>query len=625
MVRVGEGVDVNVRVGVGVEVGVSVKVTVGVIDMVGVLVGLRVNVGLLRVWVGFGLDVLIGLGDATLTVGDDVRMSSIGAPASISLQALRKRLTVRMKKAAAYSLLMLNSSMGITDCTVSRTTAGIIPSRNAMIKAYLLELTEKIRSLRPNPGEDLALLAITLLGMGVRAFFMAQPMRLDEAYTFLYYLNTGRDPFYYNVPNNHVFHTLLAKLAVLLGGMDPVVIRMPAFIAGVLCIPVMYFVAKSFNPKAGLLAALGMALFPYMVLYSTMARGYSLIVLFTLLLILLGRFYLEKPSLAGCGMIALISALGLYTIPTMIFPLAGLYLWLTLALLAKFRNLGALLHNFLFPTLSFTAVLTVFFYAPVLLSPTSAARLFSNEYVNPKPWSEFLNRIAPHLRQILTDFFRDVPTVAKYVSFLLASLGAFAALRRRDWAGVLLIPSIVVGALVIFFAKQAIPFVRTWIYLLPFILLFADLGYSFVVERLRPTPKLALTILMLVAGLFYAGIIVNNNAIAKYADTGSFPEAQVVAKYLKPMLTGDEFIAVMDTANFPLYYYLCTEQAPTQKPDLDPKTVKRYFVVQNSWYPLTNLTKQPAEKIFAYGDADVYTSISPEEPIWPGFVFDCTK
>lgn len=474
-------------------------------------------------------------------------------------------------------------------------------------------------------NSSLTLLAATLLGLGARAFFMSQPMRLDEAYTFLYYLNVGRDPFYYNVPNNHVFHTLLAKLAVLLGGMDPVIIRIPAFIAGVLCVPVMYFVAKSFHPKAGLLAALGMAVFPYMILYSTMARGYSLIVLFTLLLILAGRLYLERPSRLGCAVIALLSALGLFTIPTMTFPLAGLYLWLTLALLITFRNPWALLRNFLFPTLGLTAVLTALFYLPVLLAPESARALFSNQYVNARSWDDFYTHIAPHLRQILMDFFRDVPTASKYAGALLAGLGAFDAIRRRDWAGALLIPSVVVGALVIFFAKQAIPFVRTWIYLIPFLLLFADLGYSFLIEKLQPPLKLTLTIALLAAGLFYTGTLVTNNAIAKYADTGSFPEAQVMAKYMKPLLTGDEFIAVMDTANFPLYYYLCAEHAPTQKPDLDPKTVKRYFVVQNSWYKLTDLTQKPAEQLFVYGDGTLYTSISPDERIWQGFVFNCTK
>lgn len=473
----------------------------------------------------------------------------------------------------------------------------------------------------PRPGL-FALWAVTLLGVGIRAFFMAQPMRLDEAYTFLYYLNDGRDLFLYNVPNNHVFHTLLAKLAVLIGGMSPVILRLPAFIAGVLCIPAVFFVARRFNPKAGLLAALGMAILPYMILYSTMARGYSLIVLFTLLLIFAIQGYLENPTLKHATLIALFSALGLFTIPTMTFPLAGLYLWLTLVMLTKSRNLLTLLRQLL-PMLGLTALLTIVFYIPVLIVNNGPGTLFSNPYVNARPWKDFLAHIAPHLSQIIGDFFRDVPSAAKYFGFLLAGIGVWAAVRRRDWAGTLLIPCILLGALVIFFTKQAIPFVRTWIYLIPFYLLFADLGYSALTEKLSPTLARTVTTLMLLAGLVYAATLASTNAIARYADTGSFPEAQTVARYMKPLLTGNEFIAVMDTANFPLYYYLCDENAPTQKPTLDPKTVKRYFVVQKSWYKLSDLTKKPAELVFEYGDAAVYTSVSPSERIWPGFVFAC--
>ncbi len=494
---------------------------------------------------------------------------------------------------------------------------------NVSLKHIFEDPNAWLQKLTGDRKDILALCAATLMGLIIRAFFMFQPMRLDESYTFLYYLNEGRNPFYYNVPNNHVFHTLLAKLAVLLGGMEPAIIRIPAFLAGVLCIPAMYFVAKSFHPRAGLLAALGMAVFPYMILYSTMARGYSLIVLFTLLLILAGQFYLEKPSRVGWVLFSVFSALGLYTIPTMIFPLAGMYLWLTLALLIKFRNLGAFLRGFLLPTLGLTTLLTLLCYIPVLIASGGAGTLFSNQYVNARPWNEFLPRIAPHLRLVFDDFFRDVPTAGRYIGFLLAGCGVIATTFRRQWAGALLIPAIIAGAIVIFFAKQAIPFARTWIYLIPFFLLFADLGYSFLTERLKTPLNRLLAILTLFISLIFAGRLAAGNAIAGYADTGSFPEAQQVARTLKPMLTGNEFIAVMDTANFPLYYYLCAEYAPAQKPNLDPKTVRRYFVVQNSWYKLSHLTKQPVTPLYNMGDASIYTSISPNERIWPGFVFEC--
>ncbi len=503
-----------------------------------------------------------------------------------------------------------------TFVSLCRSQTWAIFSETKQIAAWLATLCS-------TRSDVFALLAATLLGLGARAFFMSQPMRLDEAYTFLYYLNDGRDPFYYNVPNNHVLHTLLAKIAVLVGGIQPVAIRFPAFLAGILCIPAIFLVGKAFHKNGGVLAAFGMAVFPYMILYSSMARGYSLIVLLTLLLILVGKFYLEKPSLAGCILISILSALGLLTIPTMAFALAGLYLWLAVSLLIKSRNLIGLLRNFLLPLLASTTLLTVIFYIPTLISSNGPATIFSNKYVDANSWTDFLTHILPHYRQVVSDFFRDVPDAVKYAGFFAALVGLFAAARRREWISFLLIPSILVGALVVFFAKQAIPFVRTWIYLIPFFLLFADLGYTALLQKLQPRLRVAADSLVLIASLVFAGSLVSNNAIAHYTDTGSFPEAKTVAQYLKPLLTGNEFIAVMDKANYPLYYYLCLENAPTQNKKLNPATVKRYFVVQDSWYTLSNLTQKPAEQIFVYGDASIYTSVSKNERIWQGFIFEC--
>ncbi len=467
------------------------------------------------------------------------------------------------------------------------------------------------------------LLLAALIGVGLRAFFLDQPMRMDESYTFLYYLNRGRDPFYYVIPNNHVLHSLLAWLSVSLWGMGPAAIRLPAFLAGVLSIPLVFLLCKAFNKNAGLLAALGTAVFPYLVLYSSMARGYALIVLLTLMLLVVGKYYLERPSIPGCILISVISALGLLTMPTMAFTLAGFYLWLGLALFVKERNTLTLLRDFLLPCVLMTALLTVVFYTPTVISSNGAQAIFSNQFVDARSWADFSKRLLPHYQQTLSDFSRDIPRLVEYTGLLLGAIGLFSVLRGRNWAAVLLLPSMLLGGLLVLFAKQAIPFARTWIYLIPFTLLFADLGYTSLVEKLQPGLRVALTALVFTAGCLLAGKLISSNAIAGYKDTGSFPEASVVARYLKPLMTGDEFIVVRDTANYSTFYYLCYDGAPPQKKDIDPGSAKRYFVVQKSWYALKDLTDEPATPLFEYGDAVIYISTGGKRPLFPAFVFDC--
>jgi 4-amino-4-deoxy-L-arabinose transferase-like glycosyltransferase len=448
-------------------------------------------------------------------------------------------------------------------------------------------------------------------------------MRLDESYTFLYYLNRGRDPFNYVIPNNHVLHTLLAWVSVAIGGMGPLALRIPAFLAGVLCIPLAYFVSRAFDRNAGPAAAVGMAVFPYMILYSTMARGYSLLVLLTLALLLAGKLYVDRPSPGGVILIALVAALGMLTMPTMVFVLAGVYPWLALALFIRERNGRALLRGFLIPCALWTALFTVLLYTPTVISSHGPQSIFSNRFVDSRGWNDFLTHLPGHVQMIFSDLSRDVPRAVEYGLVLLVLVGLFAAWRRRDWASVLLPFLVVLGSAAVLFAKHAIPFVRTWIYLVPFALLYADLGYTALVARLRPGLRWAPAGLILLAGVFYAGSLAARNAIAAYPDTGAFPEAAAVAQYLKPLMTGNEYIVVRDPANYTSFYYLCYDDAPPQDAAIDPATARRYFITQKGVQALSDLTDQPATLLYTYGNAVIYTTTGGPAPLFPAYVFDC--
>ena len=112
----------------------------------------------------------------------------------------------------------------------------------------------------------------------------------------------------------------------LLGG-DPWAIRLPAFLAGVLLVPGSYLGARVVFRSGGLLAAGLAAASSYLVLFSTNARGYSMLALLTLALVVLTPYVVRTQSLFGALLCALLAAVGLYTIPVMLFPMAMLLLW----------------------------------------------------------------------------------------------------------------------------------------------------------------------------------------------------------------------------------------------------------------------------------------------------------
>jgi hypothetical protein len=118
--------------------------------------------------------------------------------------------------------------------------------------------------------------ALTLWAVVLRCFFLSEPMRYDEAYTYLRYASK---PIYigatYYSPNNHLFNTVLMHLSTILVGGSPWALRLPTVVAGVLIVPLSYAAVRLCRGSGvGLLMAVSSS-FP-LIEYATNARGYSL-------------------------------------------------------------------------------------------------------------------------------------------------------------------------------------------------------------------------------------------------------------------------------------------------------------------------------------------------------------
>ena len=145
----------------------------------------------------------------------------------------------------------------------------------------------------PPAGMPMRLLLITgvLIGLGMteRLWRITESFWYDEISALIDYAQHGPGPIIgtYFVPSNHVMHTLLSWCALTLsGGINEVILRMPAFIAGVLAIPAMAWLLHETcawiqRPSRILpaTAAAATAIAPIVVLESCEARGYSLMIL----------------------------------------------------------------------------------------------------------------------------------------------------------------------------------------------------------------------------------------------------------------------------------------------------------------------------------------------------------
>ena len=454
---------------------------------------------------------------------------------------------------------------------------------------------------------------IVAVGAAVRCYFLAQPMRYDESFTFLGFVNRGFSSlFFYPLPNNHVLHTLLVRLSVGVFGAHPVTIRLPAFVAGVLSIPLTFALAKSLNakPAAGFVAASMVAVFPYLILYDTMARGYSLLVFLSLCLVAIGLRIIENPSPELSAVMAFPIALGLFDMPSFLFPVAGVLLWLAFALPGRGHRAIRVLTHVVAPCVIVTAIITFILYTPVIIASNGIHSIVANRFVQAESFHQFLVNIPTHISHTACSFSRSVPTPVLVALAVLFFGGLYTTARERNRVTLALLPAFLIGAVALLFAKRAIPFDRTWIYFLPLAFVFVDAGLAGV--RCLSVSHIKMGLLVISAGT--AIMLMKNNTISAYPDTGHFPEAPIVVDILSQEITPQDGLIVVCPADFPVYFYMWYKNVPSRKgaPDSTP-AARDFVVVQPSRQSVGDLTGRKVRRLTGFGDAELYVTVSEND------------
>ena len=234
--------------------------------------------------------------------------------------------------------------------------------------------TADLRAFRLTRWELVLLLGMVALAVLARAPFLERQLEHDEAYTIVVFasapLREGLTDYHH--PNNHIFHTLLAHFSYLLFGYHPWGVRLPAFLVSLMVVPALFYLARFlYGRLVGFQSAALAAVWPILIYYGTNARGYTLVMLLTLLILLLAIYVRERNNLLGWALLALFATLGLYTIPLFLFPLAMVMTWLTLTMLIKDYKSSYLSRWQFFRSILITGIvivfLTILLYIPVIL------------------------------------------------------------------------------------------------------------------------------------------------------------------------------------------------------------------------------------------------------------------
>ncbi|RKY36024.1 MAG: hypothetical protein DRP73_04055, partial [Candidatus Omnitrophota bacterium] len=241
----------------------------------------------------------------------------------------------------------------------------------------------------------------------IRLSFIFRPIGYDEALSFLVF---GCKPLKesltnYVIPNNHLFHTFLVHMVTAVLPPYPWIIRLPAFVAGVVMVPCSYFVFELlYSPQIALLASGMITASSILVEYSVSARGYTLMIVCFLLSLGAMLKVMRDDRFKWWFLFVISSVLGFYTMPVMIYPFG--FTLLLIPLVFKTRINKKFVNKFLLAILIISLVVFIL-YLPVVCK-TGINRLVEIPTFRPIPLSEIGQRMNILFLKIYAMWNRDL-------------------------------------------------------------------------------------------------------------------------------------------------------------------------------------------------------------------------
>ena len=438
------------------------------------------------------------------------------------------------------------------------------------------------------------LIALTFAAALLRLPWLNQPLRFDEAYT---WLNYASRPWYillclYDAPNNHVFHSLIVHVVTMVGGDAAWTIRLPAFIAGVLLVPATFLLASSVCDRlSGWVAGVFVSVSSPLMEYSTNARGYTMMCLITVVGALTAVRLSRRISVLDCLLLAVCSAVGFWTIPVMLLPFSMIIAWLGLE---WFRGPDfsvsirqRILCLLLIPCV--TAALTLGLYLPVLIV-SGWEQLLLNWDVRSLSWSDFTSRLADSGRQTHALLLRDMPAAVQLILGCGVIVACVIPSARRLPLRCLLASAM--AGLTVVVARRNVPPERVWLFVLPILLSLSAIGlvHGLQVFRSRIARAVVLSVLTGACTIWPVIQMIACDSILASTETGAFPDAERTVIALKSIVQQDESVVAVAPTSAPLVYYAQQQGlsgSHFDPPEILPDTPRSLIVVVSRTAPQT--------------------------------------
>lgn len=472
-----------------------------------------------------------------------------------TLESMRRKLAI-----TGAVLLPIAGALGWQFQWLRKHLGGFINEFKQASRALLSSLNSDLRAAgKLRLG---TLLVLFVFGLVLRLQFIHQPMRVDEAVTYLSYA-TKPLPIAisnYGAPNNHLLNTAMVYVSTRVTGHDPWSIRLPALIFGLLLVPLTFLVGlRLYRADVGLLAAALVASSSFLVEYSTNARGYTLQAALFLVAIVLAQELIRTGSPGILVLLSGVIALGFHALPTMMYGFSAILLWLAVSAAVGDRS-GSLKSSIRQIILLGVCVvgLTCLLYSPVFLT-RGVASVTHNSFVVPIGFRGFFAGLGGMLALAASNFTRDLPVAAAAAMgvLVLVAIAAHAAKDRLARDNVPFIPLMLIACFVCILLQRVLPFDRVWTLIKPVLYIAVAAGLVEIARRVLPTQQQRLTIVVMatIVCFGWGARVWTSGSILRSTQTGLMAEGPAIFEFMISHLQPGDRMVMAHHYRLPILYY----------------------------------------------------------------------
>jgi hypothetical protein len=431
---------------------------------------------------------------------------------------------------------------------------------------------------RWRPSGTLA--AIVLIALAGRAALLGQVMRHDEAVTYGRFAGTFATALTdYSAPNNHIVHTILVHLSTRVLGGAPWAIRIPSFVFGVLLvIAVHWWISSAVSEEAALMAAALTAGSFFLIEYSTIARGYTMVATGFVVLLELSRRILAHGGRRRRWITwVVVAVLGMATVPVFAYPLAFVTTWIAFSIVFdRAAESRSKLSLALGSSVAAVAILSVVFYLPATLN-SGVAAIVDNDFIQPIARSHLLEEWKRLWGSLL-----DVLAEDGWVALFYPPLVVVAMIDRRHALGRPITPTVGLLGVIVIMAVQAVsPPTRVLLFGWPLVFGLAGAGTHVLTARsqwLAHRPLAVPAMAVALAAIMTAGVVASGDVL-RSREAGTFRDGPEAADLLLDVIgPGDRIVAESHPRQV-LEYYLRRRGWAGPELQRDYQNADRLFVV----------------------------------------------